>query len=107
MANQKARHGSAAGDERDAKARPSDEYDRDLERDNRRDAGEGGTMADLANPGASAPQVSAPVNSSGGRTDQGEFPQHARRGQAESPVEETLNQPEHHREGHPGGARDS
>ena len=90
----------------DARANAGDDFDRDLERDNHHDAG-AHTMADLANRGAEAGHAEGPLNASGARTDQGEFPQHARRGQAESPVEETLNQPERTREGHPGGARDS
>jgi hypothetical protein len=90
----------------DARAESGDDFDKDLERDNRRDS-QGGTMADLASPGADAGHADGPLNASGSGTDQGEFPQHARRGQAQSPREETLNQPERHREGHPGGARDS
>jgi hypothetical protein len=106
MADQKARHGSAARDPEDIQQRPPDQYDEDLARDNRRHSG-GSTMGDLAHPGADAGLASGPSNATGPGTDQGEFPQHARRGQAESPVEETLNQPEHKREGHHGGARDS
>ena len=106
MANEKAKHGSAAGDPRDAQARPDDQYDEDLARDNRRGS-EAGTMADLANHGERAGHTEGSLNPTGARTDQGEFPQHARRGQAESPVEATPNQPERSREGHPGGARDS
>ena len=92
--------------EQDARAAAGDDFDRDLECDNHRDTA-AHTMSDLANPGADAGLVPGPLNATGSRSDQGEFPQHARRGQAESPVEETLNQPEHKREGHPGGARDS
>ena len=106
MADRKIKHGSAARDADDAQARPADEYDEDLQRDNRRDSG-GSTMADLANPGEGAGHAGAPLSAPGARTDQGEFPQHARRGQAQSPVEDTLNQPERKREGHSGGARDS
>jgi hypothetical protein len=106
MANQKAKHGSAAGDPKDAQARPDDQYDEDLARDNRRDSA-ASTMADLANRGEGAGLADGPLNATGTRTDQGEFPQHARRGQAESPVEATPNQPERSREGHRGGARDS
>jgi hypothetical protein len=106
MADRKIRHGSAAGDERDAQARPADEYDEDLERDNQR-RGTGSTMADLANADRAGGNPELPLSASSAGTDQGEFPQHARRGQAQSPVEDTLNQPERKREGHPGGARDS
>jgi hypothetical protein len=90
----------------DARAEAGDDFDKDLERDNRRDS-QGSTMADLASPGADAGLAGGATNAPGGGTDQGEFPQHARRGQAQSPREDTLNQPERHREGHPGGARDS
>ena len=106
MSNQKARHGSAAGSPQDAQARPDDQYDEDLTRDNQRDTA-AHTMSDLANRGEGAGLASGPIDPAGSRTDQGEFPQHARRGQAQSPVEETPNQPERSREGHPGGARDS
>ena len=106
MPNQKAKHGTAARGEDDAQQRPADEYDEDLARDNHRHAS-GSTMSDLAHPGADAGLASGPLNASGAGTDQGEFPQHARRGQAQSPVEDTLNQPEPRREGHHGGARDS
>lgn len=88
----------------DAQAMAGDDFDKDLERDNRRDSG-GSTMADLANRGDVDGDAAAPISASGSRTDRGEFPQHARRGQAQSPVEETPNQPERKREGHPGGAR--
>jgi len=90
----------------DAQAMAGDEFDQDLERDNRRDS-TGSTMADLANQGADAGNAPGPLSATGPETDQGEFPQHARRGQAQSPVEDTLNQPERKREGHSGGARDS
>ena len=106
MANEKAKHGSAARDQHDVAQRPADEYDDDLARDNRRDSA-AGTMHDLANRGADAGHADGPLDTAGARTDQGEFPQHARRGQAQSPVEATPNQPEPKREGHPGGARDS
>ena len=106
MANEKAKHGSAARTEEQAQAAPKDEYDMDLQRDNRRDSA-AGTMADLANRGDESGNAGGPVSASSGDSDRGEFAQHARRGQAESPREETLNQPEPHREGHKGGARDS
>jgi len=106
MPNQNTEHRDR---EQDAKAAAGDDFDKDLERDNRRDSGGaagGSTMSDLAN-GGQGGDASAPMSATDDRTDQGEYAQHARRGQAESPREETLNQPERHREGHPGGARDS
>ena len=90
----------------DAQAMAGDDYDMDLERDNQRRS-DGSTMADLANRGETDGDASAPMSATSEDTDRGEFPQHARRGQAQSPVEDTLNQPEHKREGHPGGARDT
>jgi hypothetical protein len=105
MSNRKVKHGSAAGDAENAQARPDDQYDEDLHRDNQRGAG-GSTMADLAHPGG-AGDATGPMSATAGRTDGGEFPQHDRKGQAQSPVEETPNQPERKREGHAGGARDS
>ena len=105
MSDQKAKHGSAARGEDDARQHPADQYDDDLARDNQRHSG-GSTMGDLAHPGANAGHAPGPLNAAAPGTDQGEFPQHARRGQAQSPVEETPNQPEPKREGHRGGARD-
>ncbi len=106
MPNQNTEHKDA---EQDARAAAGDEFDRDLERDNRRD-GHRSTMADPAAREGDTGNTGSPgqpVSAAGDRTDQGEFPQHARRGQAQSPVEETPNQPERKREGHPGGARDT
>ena len=92
--------------QQNARAASGDAFDQDLERDNQRDS-PASTMGELANRGEGAGLAAAPVDPTGSRTDRGEFPQHTRRGQAQSPVEETPNQPERSREGHPGGARDS
>jgi len=92
--------------EQDARAAGGDDFDKDLERDNHRHSPKRPT-GDPASGDDGADDADAPVSAAGSRTDQGEFPQHARKGQAQSPVEETLNQPEPKREGHPGGARDS
>ncbi len=92
--------------EQDARASAGDDFDKDLERDNHRH-GVRSTMSDPAGNDSAASDAGTPASATGSRTDQGEFPQHARKGQAQSPVEETLNQPEPKREGHPGGARDS
>ena len=106
MSDRKIKHGSAAGDAENAQARPDDQYDEDLRRDNQR-ASQGSTMADLADADRAGGDPLGPTSATSARTDQGEFAQHARRGQAQSPVEETPNQPEPKREGHHGGARDS
>lgn len=106
MANEKAKPGSAARDERDIRQRPADEYDDDLARDDRR-ASSAGTMSDLADQGAGAGHAAGGFAAPRPGTDQGEFSQHARRGQAESPRELTPDQREREREGHSGGARDS
>lgn len=87
--------------QQNARAESGDAFDHDLERDNQRDNqrdSAASTMSDLAD---------GPVDPTGSRTAQGELPQHARRGQARSPVEETPDQPERSHDGHPGGARDS
>ena len=89
-------------DERDA-GTARDEYDEDLERSSRREP-HGHTMEELAHPGeldAGAPHVENRV------PPDVETRQHSRKGQAESPVEATLNQPPRHKEGHgrPGDVR--
>jgi hypothetical protein len=69
--------------------RPVDDFDRDLEQDNHR-ATESHTMEELTHPGAnpgSGTEPHMPPDLQAGR-------QHARRGEAESPRELTLNQPE-------------
>jgi hypothetical protein len=77
-----------------------DDYDRDLERSNRRDAGgEGSTMADLPDQLAGGPHGASPT-SQPHVTDDERFHQHARRGQAESPVEDTHYEPPKKKEGH-------
>jgi hypothetical protein len=81
--------------ERAAANDTSDDFDRDLEADSaRRTAGE----AAVGDPSRQMPDIGA--TSSG--TDQGEFAQHARRGQAESPVEDTHYEPPKRQEGHNG-----
>jgi hypothetical protein len=82
----------------------NDAFDQDLERDNRQ-KGQHHTMADLAGDrDGGGPDGGDPVELTAGhdlsRTDQGEFPQHARKGQAESPVEENHYEPPKHKEGH-------
>ena len=81
-------------DEKDAGTH-RDEYDRDLARDSGREP-HGRTMEELAHPGANpgGALASDPV-----RPDV-EHRQHARKGQAQSPVEATLNQPPKQQEGH-------
>ena len=86
-----AKHDDSARQER--RERPADEYSRDLERDNRRDA-EGSGVEQMAR-GESGPAAPLPDDGAGK-----EHRQHARKGQAESPREQTLNQPERKREGH-------
>jgi len=82
-------------DDRDA-GTARDAFDEDLARDSRGDAG-GHTMRELAQPGADHagdPHVENRV------APDVETRQHARKGQAQSPVEDTLNQPPTHKEGH-------
>lgn len=90
-----------------AQAEAGDDFDKDLERSNHRASGGSalGNLPDAVRNDTAA--ESSTVTSSDAGTDQGEFPQHSRKGQAQSPVEETPNQPEPQREGHKGGARDS
>jgi len=91
--------------ERDDDAGGGDEYERDLKRDNQRDR-QRHTMSDLADEMAAGPEVGdrtagQPLPSRPSpETDQGEFPQHARKGQAESPVEDTHYEPPKRKEGH-------
>jgi hypothetical protein len=87
-----AKHDDNARQER--RERPADDYTDDLERANRRDA-EGSAVEELARgQGVAAPM---PEPNAGAAKD---HTQHARKGQAESPRELTLNQPEKKREGH-------
>ena len=81
-------------DDRDA-GTARDEFDEDLARDSRQET-EGRTMEQLAHPGedAGAPHVTNRV------APDVETRQHSRKGQAQSPVEDTLNQPPKHKEGH-------
>jgi len=81
-----------------------DTYEQDLQRDNR-ESKQHHTMADLAGDQAASGQGGGdPTEITAGhdlsRTDQGEYPQHARKGQAESPVEENHFEPPKHKEGH-------
>lgn len=89
-------------DERDA-GTVRDEYDEDLERDSRGEP-HGRTMEELAHPGA---QDAGAAHVTNRVAPDVETRQHARKGQAQSPVEDTLNQPPKHQEGHgrPGDAR--
>jgi hypothetical protein len=81
-------------DDRDA-GTARDEFDETLERSSRDDP-HGRTMEQLAHPGedAGAPHVTNRV------APDVDHRQHARKGQAQSPVEDTLNQPPKHKEGH-------
>lgn len=89
-------------DERDA-GTARDEYDEDLERSSRREP-HGRTMDELAHPGE---QDAGAAHMTNRVPPDVETRQHSRKGQAESPVEETLNQPPKQQEGHgrPGDAR--
>jgi hypothetical protein len=73
-----------------------DQYDEDLARDNRRGR-EGDGMSDLAQDVRSGAMGFTPAD---GREDHNGWRSHARKGQAESPVELTHNEPPHHKEGH-------
>ena len=82
-------------DKRDA-GTARDEYDESLVASARREP-HGRTMEELSHPGeqdAGAPHVTGRV------APDVETRQHARKGQAQSPVEDTLNQPPKHKEGH-------
>ena len=79
--------------------RTRDSFDRDLERDNQRGAG-GSRMADLPDAMAGGPAGESPTTQphvEGMGEGRG---QHSRKGQAESPVEETHNEPPKKKEGH-------
>ena len=73
-----------------------DQYDEDLARDNRRGR-EGEGMSDLA---AETRAGSAGFTPSDGVDDRHGWRSHARRGQAESPVELNHNEPPRKKEGH-------
>ena len=77
-----------------------DEFGGDLQRDNaRRTAGAADGAADR---GATDDQheFTSSTRHDPTETDQGEFPQHARKGQAESPVEQNHYEPPKKKEGH-------
>lgn len=78
---------------------PADEYEQDLERANRREK-EGSSMADLPDEIAGGPYGAAPTTQP--HVEDGEeHRQHARRGQAESPVEMNhYDPPKKKKEGH-------
>jgi len=81
--------------DREAANDTRDDFDRDLDADSsRRTAGE----AASGDQSRQMPNIGA--TSSG--TDQGEFHQHARRGQAESPAEDSHYEPPRQQEGHNG-----
>jgi hypothetical protein len=78
--------------------RPKDDFDRDLERANRREH-EGSSMADLPDELAGGPHGAAPTTQphvEGGEVHR----QHSRRGQAESPAELDHYDPPKRKEGH-------
>ncbi|MFL5577179.1 MAG: hypothetical protein ACJ79S_14550 [Gemmatimonadaceae bacterium] len=78
--------------------RPSDEYERDLERANRRER-DGSSMADLPDEIAGGPHGAAPTTQP--HVEDGEERgQHGRKGQAESPVELNHYDPPKKRGGH-------
>jgi hypothetical protein len=77
-----------------------DEFGRDLERDNARRSGRAGDDADRADDADGGLELTNTARHDPSATDQGEFPQHSRRGQAESPVEATHYEPPKHKEGH-------
>lgn len=74
-----------------------DQYDRDLERDSRRAAG--GNDAREPGNAAGRPRTEGQEQMHAG-FDRDALAQKDRKGQAQSPVEQTLNQPPRHKEGH-------
>ena len=80
--------------ERNDDARSGDEFDQDLKRDNARRTGAGDQ------PARSGAEFTSSARHDPTETDQGEFPQHAQRGQAESPVEVNHYEPPKKKEGH-------
>jgi hypothetical protein len=88
MANRKAKIDKPYADE-------PDQYDRDLERDNSR-LPDGRTRLDAAAPYEPSPEERHASGGDSGRV----YPQKDRKGQAQSPVEETHNEPPKQREGH-------
>ena len=86
-------------DDRTEEEARSDSFDRDLERDNKRGKGES-SMADLPDRLAGGPAGESPTtlpHVEGMNEDRG---QHSRKGQAESPAEQTHYEPPKKREGH-------
>lgn len=112
MANEKAKNQRPENNEAQDSV---DQYDQDLVRGNRREAGrDERELGDLSNASSGRDHTNAggragvtedrgrqaPSGGGNSDTDQGEFPQHARRGQAQSPVQENHFEPPRKKEGH-------
>jgi hypothetical protein len=112
MANEKAKNQRPGNNEAQDHV---DQYDQDLVRQNRREAGRderelGDVSAESSGRDHTNAAGRAGVTEDRGRrapsgggnsdTDQSEFPQHARRGQAQSPVQENHFEPPPKKEGH-------
>ena len=112
MANEKAKNQRPGNNEAQDDV---DQYDQDLVRQNRREAGRderelGDVSAESSGRDHTNAAGRAGVTEDRGRrapsgggnsdTDQSEFPQHARRGQAQSPVQENHFEPPPKKEGH-------
>ncbi|HET7456049.1 MAG TPA: hypothetical protein VFJ74_00230 [Gemmatimonadaceae bacterium] len=79
--------------------RQEDSFDRDLERDNRR-GGQESSMADLPDAMAGGSAGESPTTLPHVEEMNENRGQHARKGQAESPAEQTHYEPPKKREGH-------
>ena len=112
MANEKAKNQRPGNNEAQDSG---DQYDQDLVRQSRREAGrDERELGDLANASSGRDHTNAggragvaedrggqaPSGGGNSDTDQSEFPQHARRGQAQSPVQENHFEPPRKKEGH-------
>jgi hypothetical protein len=82
--------------DRNEDARSGDRFREDLQRDNARRTGH---PAD-DRPADDGLELTSSARHDPAETDQGEFPQHARKGQAESPVEQNHYEPPKKKEGH-------
>ena len=112
MANEKAKNQRPGNNEAQDHV---DQYDQDLVRQNRRDGGrDARELGDVSAESSGRDHTNAagragvtedrerraPSGGGNSDTDQSEFPQHARRGQAQSPVQENHFEPPPKKEGH-------
>jgi len=82
--------------DRDNEARGGDRFSEDLQRDNARRTGRPSDDRSVDD----GLELTSSARHDPAETDQGEFPQHSRKGQAESPVEQNHYEPPKKKEGH-------